>query len=79
MKEFSSGYTGLLALINVILLVASTSLLYLGASLFAFYLLDRVDFVSAWFSYVPYSMVVLGVGNFVVAVYGCIVAGTQSR
>lgn len=75
----SSSYPGLLALANVVLLVASSILLFLGVSLVTFYKLDMLDFVASWFYVVPYLMMVLGSGCFIVALYGSVVGALGSR
>ena len=69
----------LLGLANLILLVSSTILMYLGSALITFYLLDSLDFISVWFSVVPNIMVALGISCFVVAIYGCYVAANANR
>ena len=79
MHQSRSQYPGLLAISNVILLIASTILMYLGASLVTFYHLDKLDFVSRYFSIVPYCMICLGVGSFIVALYGTAVGMLYSR
>ena len=77
--KMQSKYPALLALSNVILLVSSTILVYLGSALVTFYLLDRLDFVSVYFAVVPRIMVAIGVATFAVALYGCYGAATSSR
>ncbi|TRY70348.1 hypothetical protein TCAL_02439 [Tigriopus californicus] len=72
-------YPGLLVTFNVVLLLTSSIMLYLGISLVAYYKLDSLDFVSQWFWMVPYIMIILGLGVFVVALYGCAVGLTESR
>ena len=74
-----SRYPALLGVCNLILLVASTTLMYLGASLINFYLLDKFDFLSQWFSAVPYLIIGLGIASFIVAVYGFYVSVSDSR
>ncbi len=69
----------LLGLSNVILLVSSTILIYLGSALVTFYLLDHLSFVSVYFAVVPRIMIAGGVATFIVALYGCYVAGSASR
>ena len=69
----------LLGLSNVVLLVSSTALVYLGSSLITFYLLDKLDFVSAYFSAAPWAMVATGAATFVIALYGCFAAAGSSR
>ncbi len=73
-----TNYPGLLVVANVLLLIASTVLMYLGASLLAFYQLDKMDFVSTWFRVVPHMVLALGVGSFVVAIVGVAVTASAS-
>lgn len=75
----ASQYPGLLGLANIILLIASTSLMYLGAALTNFYLLDKLDFISVYFSVVPHIMIGTGVASFFTALIGCFVAVQKSR
>jgi hypothetical protein len=75
----SSSYPGLLAITNVILLIASTILIFLGSALITFYQLDKLGFISPYFYIVPYIMVGLGIFSFVLALYGLIVAAAASR
>ena len=72
-------FPSLLGLTNLILLVSSTILMYLGSALTTFYLLDSLDFISVWFAVVPNIMVALGVSCFVVAIYGGFVAANANR
>ena len=72
-------YPAFLGLTNLILVVASTTLMYLGSALITFYLLESLDFISLWFPVVPRVMIGLGATTFVVALYGCYVAASSSR
>ena len=74
-----SKYPVLLGLLNLVLLIASTTLMYLGGSLINFYLLDKFDFVSVWFRVVPNVIVGLGVASFIVSLFGCFVALNDKR
>lgn len=74
-----SSYPGLLAVANVILLVASTVLVFLGSALVTFYHLDKLDFISPYFYIVPYIMVGLGVVSFLLALFGIVAGCSESR
>jgi len=74
-----SSYPGLLAVLNVILLVASTVLVFLGTALITFYHLDKLDFISPYFSVTPYIVVGLGVVSFLLALFGIVVGCSESR
>ena len=79
MVKGSSSYPGLLAVANVILMVASTVLVFLGAALVTFYHLDKLDFISPYFYIVPYIMVGLGVVSFLLALFGIVAGCSESR
>ena len=74
-----SSYPGLLAVSNVILLVASTVLVFLGSALVTFYHLDLLDFISSYFYIVPYIMVGLGVVSFILALFGIVAGCSESK
>lgn len=71
-----SRYPLVLGAFNVVLLISSTLLLFLGASLLTFYHLQTLSFISTYFSAVPYFMVATGIGMFIITLYGLIVAGS---
>jgi hypothetical protein len=65
--------------VNVFLLVTSTFLIFTSTIMMKFYLMDKLDFWSAYFWIVPYTMVILGVLTFVVTVFGFLISGSENR
>jgi hypothetical protein len=74
-----SSFPGLLAMCNLILLIASTILIFLGSALVIFYHLDKLNFVNTYFTIVPYTMIGLGVASFVTSLFGAAIAVSDSR
>jgi len=72
-------YGPALVVTNLILLITSTILIFLGSVLVHFYHLPTISFVNALFSVVPNLMVGVGVVLLVVSMLGLAVVGMQSK
>lgn len=72
-------YQPLLCGINLILLCASTSLLYLGSILINFYLLPSLNLYSSNFDNVPYLIIALGVMLFIFSIFGFVATASKER
>lgn len=72
-------YGPALVVTNLILLVTSTILIFLGSVLVHFYHLPTISFVNALFAVVPNLMVGVGVVLLMVSMVGLVVVGMQSK
>jgi len=72
-------YGPALVVINFVLLVSATALIYLGNVLINFYHLSFLDFVSSFFSAVPALIVSVGVIALLVSSFGLVAAALQQK
>jgi len=72
-------YGPALVVINFVLLVSATTLIYLGNVLINFYHLSSLDFVSSFFSTVPALIVSVGVIALLVSSFGLVAAALQQK
>jgi len=72
-------YGPLIAGVNLVLLISSTVLIYLGSVLIHFYLLPNLYFVTSNFSAVPNLMLAVGVMGLMAGLVGITVGATASR
>jgi len=72
-------YGPAIAVVNLLLLVSSTVLVYLGSVLTNFYLLPTIDFVSLNFSAVPNLMLAVGGLGFFGGLMGVVAGAMASR
>lgn len=72
-------YGPAIAGVNLILLISSTILIYLGSVLVNFYLLPTLDFVTSNFSSVPNLMLAVGTLGLLAGLLGIIVGAVASR
>ena len=79
MQRRTTKYQKFLNLSNVFLLITATILIFSAVVLIKFYHVDKLDFWSTYFTFVPYLMIVLGVYTFLVCVVGFIISGTENR
>jgi len=73
------AYLPILLALNLVLLISSTAMLYLGSILVNFYLLPSLSLVSSHFATVPYLILVIGIALLVISIFGFIAAGSKSR
>ncbi|XP_023331651.1 tetraspanin-3 [Eurytemora carolleeae] len=64
---------------NLLLLICSTVLIYLGSMLITFYLLPTLSFVHGAFAAVPYLIIIAGGGGLIGGLLGVGVGATASR
>jgi len=72
-------YQPLICGLNLLLLFASTAMIYLGSILINFYLLPSMELISSNFSNVPYLIVSIGVMLLFFSFFGFVAAGSKNR
>jgi len=72
-------YQPVLCVLNMVLLISSTAMLYLGSILVNFYLLPNLDLVTANFAVVPYLILVIGSCLLIFSFVGVLAAVSKSK
>lgn len=75
----ATRYQKYLTLVSVFLIITQTIVIFTAVVLMRFYFLDNLYFWSEYFRVLPIFMIVLGIYNFLVAIYGFGIANMEHR
>jgi len=75
----TSQYQRWLASLNVVLMVFSLTILFLGCVLQQIFHMDKLDFVSMYFVIFPWNLILAGLVTFLASAFGFILAGHEKR
>lgn len=72
-------YQPILCVLNLILLISSTAMLYLGSIMVNFYLLPSLSLVTVNFAVVPYLILIIGAALLLFSFVGALAAVSKSK
>jgi len=75
----SSRYQKAIASVNVVLIITSLCITFYGGVLINVYYMDTLSFVDSNFAILPWGLVGVGIGTFLVSIYGFITASSEAK